>query len=345
MTRTEQFPLDIPPTLNEATGPWERFAKEGFEATRWLVDNGWKPYLRGSRILRMVLPDKRKPMFDEVRQLVRYGQRMVPIVHGGTAAHPDHHRPIDNQIEIKTPSAVTEFANLTDGLMRHLKLTDTHVLLCVPSYLNPQASPALRTAYERLTPYVRITRDTGVIPGRNMPFAGIKLESDWVGAGSVQPTLITQTWWRVYPTGGDTDMRNPKNCTNVDGLWGAVTVNATQTLTVSVPELPTRVTLPESAIELHSRNLARGNQQAAINVADVIARGLGNGTALGIHFGLVDESIAANWMNQANTILSHDPMPHAMKRNIAIRIRAAEYYEPEYTREFLKNVRFACIEE
>ena len=89
MTHSESLPLDIPPTINEGTGVWEHFGILGYEATKSLAKNGVTPFLRGSRLTRMLIPEVNRGKFDEIRRLMRHSQRVVPTTHFGPAADPD----------------------------------------------------------------------------------------------------------------------------------------------------------------------------------------------------------------------------------------------------------------
>ncbi|MBP9813772.1 hypothetical protein KBC80_01130 [Candidatus Woesebacteria bacterium] len=342
MTHIESLPLDIPSQINEATGTWEQFGILGYEATKSLVNHGANPFLRGSRLTRMLIAEPNKGRFDEIRRLVRHSQRVVPSHHFGSAADPDTERPIDNQLEYKLPLPPEQFAQIVQGLKSSLGVPHDGKILDIPSTPQPNASTALRNSYERLKPRHRINWTEGIIPGRNMPYVGIEFETDWVGAGSQHITRIPLSYWRVYPTGRDTDMRNPRNCTNVDGLWGAIQ-SKNGVLTVLVPEKPTTVRIPESAIELHEKNITKGGLQAAINIADMLTRGLRIGASLGLPYTPEDTIIASNWMSRATPILRETPPSSTTRRYIQTNIHAAREYNAPITEEFMKQVDFTAV--
>ncbi len=343
MTHIESLPLDIPPDINEGTGAWEHFGILGYEATRSLITRGASPFLRGSRLTRMLLSPSQRSRFDEVRKQVRYSQRMVPVSHFAPAADPDTEKPVDNQIELKLPVPIEAFAHVAQGLRASMRIPTNDKMLDVPCYLHPEASAKLKSSYEALKPRVRINWTEGTVPNRKMPYAGIQLEVDWVGAGSTHITKLPLSYWRVYPTGEDTDMRNPKNCTNVDGLWGKI-FHRNGILEVQVPETPTAVFLPDSAIELHERSLSNGTDiQAAINVTDMLTRGLRIGAALGIQFTPEHTRIASKWMKKASPLLWSHPPDQVIRKYIHMNIKAALAYDPQITEEFLKRVNFTAI--
>lgn len=343
MIHKELFPIDIPPVTNEATKVWEQFGLEGQKATQTLISMHQQPYLRGSRLLRMLMDPSRQRKFDEVRSLVRYRQRTVPSIHAPRiAADPDTNRPIDNQIELKIPIPIADFAEVAETLRHSLSYEEHTPKINVPCYLHPKASSLLRESYNVLQPRQRIRWDEGSIPGRDMPYAGIRLESDWVGAGSTHITPMVHTYWRVYPKGEQNDMRLPKHCTSVDGLWGKI-ISSSRGLEVELPSIPTSVTFPDSAIQMHDQMLRTAHPLSAMNVSDIIARGLRNGNALGIRFHPEHLKIASRWMHRANEVAEHHPVPPAMKRNIAISLLAAELHDSEYTKQFLSEVNYSLI--
>ena len=342
MTHSESLPLDIPPTINEGTGVWEHFGILGYEATKSLAKNGVTPFLRGSRLTRMLIPEVNRGKFDEIRRLMRHSQRVVPTTHFGPAADPDTEKPVDNQIELKLPISIDKFAPVIQGLRASMKIPTDGKILDVPSYLHPEASASLQRSYETLKPRQRIVWAEGAIPGRNMPFVGIQLETDWVGAGSTHITKLPLSYWRVYPTGAETDMRNPKNCTNVDGLWGEI-LYKNGVLEVQVPQPPTAVMLPNSAIDLHEKNIATGGLQGAVNIADILTRGLRIGASLGIQFTPEHTKLASSWMKKISPILWDTPPDQVIRKYMLMNIRAANMYNSEITQSFLKQVDLTAL--
>lgn len=338
MRRSVELPWNFPKELNEATGLDEQFAMLSHQAVDSIVSTGIPIYARGSTVTNAYLTPDQLRRFKGLSQHVLYGQRTVPASHFCVAQDPDSLMPLSGTQEFKVSAKEDKFRSSLKQMRANLKISPSNILLEQPSYLSPNASPALKRSYELLKPHNRIIWLEGEVPGkRGIHFGGLAVENDWVGAGSDHSTKLITKNCLFYMIGGKKDMRNPANMTNME-FWARVTKNK-GVLTMTLSNFPDYAHFPFSAYERMQKRLKDPNDaQASWDVFQIALRDLRIANTLGKPFDQMSLSRLGLLSYPASRQFNKTPPSAKLLRDMEINLRMAKELDDKQTDRFIERV-------